>query len=115
MKLRRFLSSLLLIISLVLLCLTNAGALSFDQPYIFQLSKELPEKDSLVAFVNVNIVPMDSERILENQTVIVREGVIESVGYNDQVQIPNDALIVDGRKIFDARSGGYACPYPVRE
>jgi imidazolonepropionase-like amidohydrolase len=97
MKLRRFLSGLLLVIGLGLLYLANAGVLSFDPPYIFQLSKELPERDPLVAFVNVNVVPMDSERILEDQTVIVREGVIESIGSSDQVQVSNEALIVDGR------------------
>lgn len=97
MKFRRFLSGLLLVIGLGLLCLTNTGVLSFDPPYIFQLSKELPEKDSLVAFVNVNVIPMDSERILEGKTVIVRDGVIGLIGNNDQVQVPNDALIVDGQ------------------
>lgn len=97
MRFRRFLSGLLLVIGLGLLCLTNTGVLSFDPPYIFQLSKELPEKDSLVAFVNVNVIPMDSERILEGKTVIVRDGVIGLIGNNDQVQVPNDALIVDGQ------------------
>ncbi len=27
----------------------------------------------ITAFVNVNVVPMDRERVIENQTVIVRE------------------------------------------
>ena len=97
MKLRRFLSGLLLVIGLGLLYLTNAGILSFDSPYIFQLSKELPEMNSLVAFVNVNVIPMDSEQVLEDQTVLVRDGAIEMVGSSDQVQVPKDALIVDGQ------------------
>jgi hypothetical protein len=32
------------------------------------------------AFVHVNLVPMDSERVLRDQTVLVRDGHIEAVG-----------------------------------
>jgi hypothetical protein len=32
------------------------------------------------AFVHVNLVPMDSERVLRDQTVLVRDGRIEAVG-----------------------------------
>ena len=32
------------------------------------------------AFVNVNVIPMDKERALQNQTVIVRNGVIAEIG-----------------------------------
>jgi imidazolonepropionase-like amidohydrolase len=80
-----------------LLYLTNTGVLSFDKPYIYRLSSELPAAEPLVAFVNVNVIPMDSERVLEDQTVIVRDGVIERIGNSDQIEVPADALIVDGR------------------
>lgn len=94
---RTFLLGLFLAIGLGLLYLTNVGVLSFDKPYIYKLSGEMPATNSLVAFVNVNVIPMDSERILEDQTVIVRDGVIEMIGSNDQVQVLNEALVVDGR------------------
>jgi hypothetical protein len=29
--------------------------------------------DPITAFQNVNVIPMDSERVLENQTVLVRD------------------------------------------
>jgi hypothetical protein len=32
------------------------------------------------AFVGVNVIPMDRERVLANQTVIVRDGVIAEIG-----------------------------------
>ena len=92
----RIFSGLLLIVGLSLLYLTNTGVLSFDKPYIYQYSQELPIENSPVAFVNVNVVPMDSERILENQTVIVRENVIETIGDSAQVQVPVEAVVVDG-------------------
>jgi hypothetical protein len=33
-----------------------------------------------LAITNVNVVPMDSERILRSQTVLVRDGLISTVG-----------------------------------
>jgi len=96
-KLSKFFSGLLLVVSLALLTLTNTGILSFDKPYIFKLSNELPDIDPLVAFVNVNVIPMDNERVLENQTIIVRDGMIEVIGNSNQVQVPDEALIINGK------------------
>jgi imidazolonepropionase-like amidohydrolase len=48
-----------------------------------------------VAFTNVNVIPMDKERVLENQTVLVRDGFIVEIGKN--VKIPKDAVKIDGR------------------
>jgi imidazolonepropionase-like amidohydrolase len=70
--------------------------LSFKQPYIVKKSLDLRPEDAPVVFVNVNVVPMDSERILENQTVVVIDGVIASIGPSGEVTAPEDALIVDG-------------------
>src|SRR3712207_827823 len=50
-----------------------------------------------VAFVNVNVVPMDSERVLANQTVLVRGDRIVEVGPESKVKVPAGALRVDGR------------------
>lgn len=93
----RFHIGLLLTAGLGLLYLTNAGILSFERPYIHRISSELPVVESFLAFVNVNVIPMDSERALEGQTVIVRDGVIAMIGSSDQIQVPDDALVVDGR------------------
>jgi len=48
-----------------------------------------------VAFTNVNVIPMDKERVLENQTVLVRDGFIVEIG--KKVKIPKEAQIIDGR------------------
>ena len=50
-----------------------------------------------VAFVGVNVVPMDRERVLENQTVLVRGGRIAEVGPASKVKVPEGALRVEGR------------------
>lgn len=40
-----------------------------------------------VAFVDVNVIPMDKERVLRHQTVIVRDGVIVKVGDTGRIKI----------------------------
>ncbi len=50
-----------------------------------------------IAFVNVNVLPMDSERVLTAQTVIVKDGRIAEIGPASKIKAPADALKVDGR------------------
>ena len=85
------------ILSLALLFLTNTGMLSLKKPYIEQASAGLPDGNTPVAFVNVNVVPMDSERVLENQTVIIQDGLIQVVADHDSLEIPTVALLIDGQ------------------
>lgn len=47
-------------------------------------------------FVDINVIPMDSERVLEGQTVIVQDGLITKVGPKEDVEIPEDAEIIQG-------------------
>ena len=47
------------------------------------------------AFVGVNVVPMDSERVLEGHTVVVQDGSIVSVMADDS-QVPEGATRIDG-------------------
>jgi imidazolonepropionase-like amidohydrolase len=86
----------LLLASLGLLYLTNTGLLSLDKPYVYRFTSELPSTAQAVAFSDVNIIPMDSERVLPAQTVLVRAGLIEQIRPTGQVQVPRDALVVDG-------------------
>lgn len=51
-----------------------------------------------IAFVDVNVVPMDTERVLEHHTVLVRDGRIAAVGRaGKEVALPDDAVRIDGR------------------
>jgi len=52
------------------------------------------------AFVNVNVVPMSSEVVVEEQTVVVNVGVIVALGPVDEVPIPKDAIVIDGTDRF---------------
>ena len=56
-----------------------------------------------VAFTHVNVVPMDSERVLRDQTVLVEQGRIRRLGSADEVQVPAGVMTVDG-------SGKYLMP-----
>lgn len=50
-----------------------------------------------VAFVRVNVLPMDRERALTDHTVIVRDDRIAYVGPSTRAPVPRDATIIDGR------------------
>jgi imidazolonepropionase-like amidohydrolase len=56
--------------------------------------------DTVVAVVDVTVIPMDSERSLAHQTVIVRDGLIAIVGPAAAVQVPADAQRIDGTGLF---------------
>ncbi|MDQ3698429.1 MAG: amidohydrolase family protein [Gemmatimonadota bacterium] len=55
---------------------------------------------AVVAFEDVTVVPMDGERVLPNQTVVVRDGRIANVGAARDANVPAGALRVDGRGKF---------------
>jgi imidazolonepropionase-like amidohydrolase len=48
-----------------------------------------------IVFTNVNVIPMDKERMLKDQTVVVKDGVIVEVSKN--AKIPKYAQVIDGR------------------
>ena len=56
--------------------------------------------DEVIAFVNVNVVPMSGETVVAQQTVIVSDGMIGTVGMVDHVPVPEGARIVDGTDRF---------------
>ena len=60
-------------------------------------AQNTPTAPAVVAFVDVNVIPMDRERVLERQTVIVRDGRIASVEPSARARVPSGALRVDGR------------------
>lgn len=47
------------------------------------------------AFVGVNVVPMDRERVLANQTVIVKNGTIAEIGDAAKVKVPKGATTIE--------------------
>ena len=48
------------------------------------------------AFINVNVVPMSSAEVIEQQTVVVANGLIKAIGPVDHVPIPKGSTVIDG-------------------
>ena len=49
------------------------------------------------AFVGVNVIPMDRERVLENQTVLVKDAKIVRVAPSDQVRLSAGTTVIEGK------------------
>lgn len=59
------------------------------------LAKDAPYKSNKTyAFTDVNVIPMDKERVLRNRTVVIRNGIISKISKGNK--IPKDAIEIDG-------------------
>ena len=77
---------------LILICISNLACdKQSDQ------SQSPISTHQAVAFIDVNVIPMDAEHILERQTVIVRDGKITAIEPTAKVQIPGSVFRIDGR------------------
>lgn len=61
-------------------------------------AREVPPEPGLYAFTQVAVLAMDRERVLENQTVVVRAGRIESIDPGGKA--PAGATIIDGAGLY---------------
>jgi hypothetical protein len=59
-----------------------------------------PPAPAPVAFVDVTVIPMDRERRLNHQTVVIQEGRIAAIGPVRETRIPAGAQRVDARGKF---------------
>ena len=59
-----------------------------------------PQPPRVVAFTNVNVLPMDRDTVLRDQTVVIREGRIDQLRAASGAQVPAGAGRVDGRGKF---------------
>jgi imidazolonepropionase-like amidohydrolase len=54
----------------------------------------------VTAFVGADVVPMDAERVLRDQTVVVANGAVVALGPSDAVAVPAAARRIDARGRF---------------
>jgi hypothetical protein len=80
---RRALSALAFVLTAGALCARAASA-------------QVPARGDY-AFMNVNVIPMDQERVLADQTVVVRNGRITALGAASSTQVPAGAVRIDAR------------------
>ena len=59
-----------------------------------------PAAAGTYAFVDVTVLPMDRERVLTGQTVVIRDGRIAALGPSSSVRVPADAERIDGKGKF---------------
>jgi len=74
------------ILALAVLALTPQGASGQD--------------DSRLAFRGVNVVPMDAERVLYQQTVLIEDGRITALGGGADVTVPAGVRVIEARGKF---------------
>jgi hypothetical protein len=61
----------------------------------------VPRVDETLAIVGANVIPMTAPNaLLENQTVLVENGVIKAVGNASSVSIPENATLIDATGKF---------------
>jgi imidazolonepropionase-like amidohydrolase len=63
-------------------------------------AREARAKAGTIAFVDAAVIPMDGERVLRDQTVVVVDGRIAAVGPASQVRVPRGARRIDARGRF---------------
>ena len=63
----------------------------------FMIILSCGEDERITAFKNVHLVPMTAEKIVENQTVLVKDDRIIDIGPSNQIQIPQNAEVIDGQ------------------
>ncbi len=65
-----------------------------------QRTRQAPSPAQAIAIVDVNVIPMDCERILPKQTILVYDEHIREIGPVSQVQVPDAAVVIDGRSEY---------------
>ena len=58
------------------------------------------EDEEITVFKNVNLVPMTEEKIVEDQTVLVKGDRIFVIGPSNQIEIPLSAKVINGRSAY---------------
>jgi imidazolonepropionase-like amidohydrolase len=66
------------------------GSAAYAQQLVSSTARE-------IVFQDVNVIPMDNERVLAHQTVVTKNGRITAVGALKKVKYGKDALVIDAQ------------------
>jgi len=80
--------------------IASLTVLALTAPGQSQTVREPVSSDRPIAFQDISVIPMDTERILPHQTVLVRSGKITDVGPTSSVHLPPGTVVIDGREKF---------------
>ncbi len=67
---------------------------------LISLPAKAAEPSQITAIIDVNVIPMDEERLLEHQTVIITDGRITEIGNVHDVEVPDNSRHIDGNNRF---------------
>jgi imidazolonepropionase-like amidohydrolase len=95
LKYKLTLSLLILVQSLNLFC-QSIPVQDFPDISDSFFREYLKVKSRFYVIQNVNIIPMNKDTILRNQTIIVKDGKIIKIDESKRIQISNKAEIIDG-------------------
>src|SRR5262245_45129083 len=63
-------------------------------------SKARHQPSSTIAVVNVTVIPMDRERAIPNQTVLIHGDHIVAIGSASEISVSEGALVIDGNSQY---------------
>lgn len=56
--------------------------------------------EEMIAFKNVNLIPMRSEKIVPNQAILVKGDRIFEIGKSDELKVPQNSKVIDGKGAY---------------
>ncbi len=65
-----------------------------------QQSRKITAADADYAFVNVSVLPMTSETVLTGQTVLIKDGRIDTIGNSEAIEVLEGVSIINGEGKF---------------
>ena len=72
------------------------GRSTGNDPLVTRHDPQATTAATPLAIVGVRVVPMTTNTVLENQTVLVRDGVVTAVGSTATIEVPLGATVIDG-------------------
>lgn len=67
----------------------------FVSLHVVSAQQWIDSREREVVITGVNVVPMDEERLLTNQTVLIKDGKIAAIG--SKIKYAKNALVIDGK------------------
>ena len=58
--------------------------------------KAIDNRQQEIVFRSVNVIPMDKEQVLLNQTVVIKNGAITAIGDPAKTKFSTNAIVIDG-------------------
>ncbi len=67
---------------------------------LFVTNCSIEISNDIIVIKNVNVIPMDSERILKKHTVVIKDGTISEINKHSKLWYPKNYTVIDGEGKF---------------